>query len=399
MGKKNQKSKQESSNDTKSLVVGKKSDECEQSFHDLDENNNSGGGAAVARNKKLVNDSSSSSDNSSDDDDDDELALDGVLVRNSDVSSSSDEYDEEEDEADEDEKIDQESASNKKPAANNSVGKRNADGVANTSKQSNNNNGNINKKKKKSKKNHDDDLLNVEFTFCDMDENFFHGIKSLLHNSSTVYQHHSSSLADALIENISVGTVVSTSEQYADDGTVFGFASVLNVTTYQASPAVQYLKQQICLKYCPSDRKNELTTILSGQTKRPAGFLLHGRMLNLPIEIVNTLHQQLVLDIDWAVEHAEGGIEEQKSLDFGIMIRIAPCIQEKNGTIYYKFFDDEIFAGRADFTYNAPAPIGTNSTGIVSSKDGSGKDSLSILVLTKAGHRQAMEDLKQMVGI
>lgn len=321
-----------------------------------------GNEAAIA---KRPDDDSVSSEESSED----ELALDGEMVRNPAVSSSSE--DDERDEVD--------AAADKKVAANPSVN-------AGSKRKANDNANKKAKNKKKSKKASEPETIEIEFTFCDMDEKYFHGLKSLLHNSSTVYQNHSSTLADLMIENVSVGTVVSTTDADREEGNIFGFGSVLNVTTYQKSPAVQFLKE-FCLKHCPADRKKEFEVVLSGKTKRPAGFLLHGRMVNLPLDITLVLHQQLVLDMDWAVDSAEGGESERKSLNFGAFVRLAPCQQEK-GAVVYKFFDDEIFAGRAEFVYTVDAPKS------YSSED---KQLVSIMVLTKTGHRAAMNDMSKLI--
>ena len=226
--------------------------------------------------------------------------------------------------------------------------------------------------------------LNVEFTFNDASEKFFHGLKMHLH-SNPVLAPYSSALADIAIENVSVGTIIST-ENDPDDN-VFGFATVLNVTTYQKHDCIQELKAK-CLKYCPDERKEEMKTVLSGKTKRPAGFLLHSRMVNIPLEITQALHQQLVLDMDWAVEHAEGGKEERKSHDFGVFILLAPCTRV-NGSLIYKYFDDEIFSEHAEFTYefHAPKSYGSEEEHVC-----------SVIAFTKTGHRAAMEDLKKLIS-
>jgi hypothetical protein len=218
-----------------------------------------------------------------------------------------------------------------------------------------------------------------------MDDQYFHALKSLLHASSTVYQQYSSELTDHMIDNVSVGTLISTQDD--DEQNVFGFASVLNVTTYQTSPAIQYLKQQ-CLDYCPSDRKQELQVVLGGATKRPAGFLLLGRMVNLPLEITLELYQQLVKDLDWAVEHAEGGLEERKSLDFGVFLRLAPC-QQEGSSVVYRYFEDEIFAGRAEYVFTIDAPKAYSKEE---------KQLVNIMAMTKQGFRDAVRDIAKMVG-
>jgi hypothetical protein len=315
--------------------------------------------------KRLDDDEESSS--SSEESEDEDLVLEGVATRNTNVTSSSEEDDEDDDEGN-DAKDDAKLSVN--PSASRNNRKLLLDPASKTTK-----------KRKKS----DDEILQVEFTFCDMNDKFFHGLKALLHDSSTVYQgQHSSELSNLMIENVSVGTVVSTEGD--QEGTVYGFASVLNVKTYQQSPVIQYLSE-LCLKHCPAIHRKELEIVLSGKTKRPAGFLLHGRMINMPMEIVEVLQQQLVKDMDWAVKSAEGGVEEQKSLDFGAFVRLAPC-QQEGGSIFYRFFDDEIFADKAEFVYTFDAP---------KSYSKEEKQGINVMVLTKTGHRTALKDLARMI--
>lgn len=315
------------------------------------------------------------SDDDSDSSDDHDLNLEGVLIRNPDVSSSSDD---DSDESDDDEIVDM------KPPARES--KKNDDSEKNKKRLSPASAPkNAKKKRMKKQKTEGPEIINVEFTFHDFNEKFFHGVKNLLHGCSTVYQPHSSALTDLMIENISVGTVCSTEGD--TDGNVFGFGSVLNVTTYGEKPCIKYLKK-ICLDNCPKDRKAEMETVLSGKTKRPAGFYFHARMVNTPLEIVEVIQEQLVLDMDWAVKNAMGGEAERKSLDFGVFIRLAPATMD-GAALAYKYFDDEIFSTNADFVYNINAPP---------SYGNEEKMMLSIIVMTKTGHRQAMKELKQMVG-
>jgi protein BCP1 len=290
-----------------------------------------------------------SSDDESSDEEDDDLILEGVVIRNPEVESSDDE------------------SSSEKPMAK----KRKA--------------GSSSQAIKKPKGSSGPDIVQVEFTFWDMDEKFFHGIKTLLHSSSTIYAPDSSALSDLIVENVSVGTVISTEGD--DEGNVYGFATVLNITTNGSQPCIQRLKKA-CVEQCPEQHKVELETVLSGKTKRPAGFLLHGRMINLPLEVVEVLHQQLVLDMDWAVENAEGGKEERKSLDFGAFVRLAPAFPS-DGSIVYKYFDDEVFASNAEFVYtiDAPKPFGSEE-----------KQICRVIVMTKTGHREAMKELAQLVN-
>jgi len=245
-------------------------------------------------------------------------------------------------------------------------------------------------KNKKDKKSAESEVVNVEFLFRDMDECFFHGLKTLLTSSNPLHAAHSSGLTDLMIENISVGTIVSN-----EDECVFGFGSVLslNMSEVTSKSCVKFMKK-ICLDKCPAEHREEMETVLSGKTKRPAGFFIHGRMINLPLEITEVLHQQLVLDMDWAVEHAEGGVDERKALDFGAFVIFAPCVEQHQrgggGTsLIYKNFDDEIFASHAEFTFSfdTPKTFATEE-----------KQVCTVIVITKTGHRAAMKELKQMVG-
>lgn len=315
--------------------------------------------------------------------DDDSLVLEGTLVRNPDASDSDDDED--------DESLSSEEESEKGAKSHGSNEAKAAP-----------KNGKNNKKKKDRKMDNEPEVINVEFQFCDMEEAFFHGMKTLLHRR-TVHAPHSSQLADLIVENSAVGTVLTTEYEPPDatdksqlggggseNPNVFGLASVVNVTTNGDSPCIQELKR-ICLKHCPPEHKVEMETVLSGKTNRPAGFFFQERMVNVPLEICEVLHKQLVLDMDWAAKNAGGTEAERKALDFGAFIRVAPCLRG-DGTdrsTIYKYFDDEVFAGRAEFVYTFDAPV---------SKDEEQESLCCVIVMTKTGHRAAMKDLSKMIS-
>lgn len=314
---------------------------------------------------------SDSDDEVSSEEEGEDLILEGVLMRNPDVESSDDD--------DSDEEPEHEHIKKKAKVVENKKKSKPA-------------------KKKKEKKSKSDDgteIIPVNFTFNDMNEKYFHGIKNHL-LTQPAYADHSSALSDMMIENVSVGTTVST-----DDGEdiVYGFASVLNVTTYSANDAIKSLKK-MWLNSCPKEHKNEMETVLSGKTKRPAGIFIHGRMVNLPLEITYVLHEQLVKDMDWAVNNAEGGEEERKSLNFGAFVLLATCSRDNTThSIIYKNFDDEIFAGCAEFVYTIySSDLKKGAGGGAKSEDGQNNDDLvNVIVMTKTGHREAMKELNKMI--
>jgi hypothetical protein len=357
-----------------------------------------------------------SDDSSSSSSDDDSLVLEGVLIRNPDASESdssddggisSEEEEEEEEEVpmkksahEPDRKITSSSKSRKDGSNGDSI-----PGKAKSQQR---------KKQQKRKQSNEPEMIHVEFLFCDVHERFFHGMKTLLHRQS-FHAPHSSQLADLIIENEMIGTVLSTDLDSSDDITgskkaksasnqatqedeanVFGFASIINLTANHYSSCIQALKC-LCLDRCPSEHKAEMETVLSGRTKRPAGFFFHERMVNVPLEITFVLHQQLVLDMDHAVDNANGE-DERKNLDYGAFVRLAPCFKGDERAsggasgVVYKYFDDEVFATNAEFVYNFKAPKSHDH------EDGDGEELwCSVIVLTKTGHRGAMKDLKKMI--
>ncbi|KAL9188175.1 hypothetical protein ACHAXT_006553 [Thalassiosira profunda] len=334
-----------------------------------------GGGLPQPRDDGSGSDDASSSD-------DDSLVLEGTLVRNPDASDSDDDELSSEEEGEKEQKR-LKSDNSAKPTATQQPAK-----------------------KKKAKSN-TPETVNVDFLFCDVHERFFHGIKTLLHRQG-VHAPHSSQLADLIIANEMVGTVLSSDLDPSapaqakkpakgaalpapEEANVFGFASVINATTNHSSPCVQSLKR-LCLKHCPSQHKSELETVLSGKTKRPAGFFFQERMVNVPLEITEVLHQQLILDMDHAVNTADDEAE-RKSLDFGAFVRLAPCYQSEGGnsSVIYKYFDDEAFASHAEFVYDFEAPK------LYEGEEEEGR--CSVIVMTKTGHRAAMRELKQMIHV
>ena len=336
--------------------------------------------AAAAQDES--DDSSSSSD-----EEDDDLVLEGEIMRPAGMDSSDEELSSEEEDNGGDGK-----KPRKTPLPEDYFEAKKKSKKSKTNEQSQKKSTKNQQKKGKAKSTEPTvDKVNVDFIFCDMNEKFFYGIKTLLLSNPTLAP-QSSALSDLMIENVSVGTVIS-AEGYTDgDDDVFGVASVLNVTTHGSQPCIQYLKKQ-CLDHCPAQHKEEMETVLSGKTKRPAGFFLHARMINMPLEICEVLHQQLVLDMDWAVENAEGGEETRKSLDFGAFVVMAPCTRSggDNGMLLYKHFDDEVFASNAEYIYTFDAPK-TGSEDLDKEKQ-----LCSVIVMTKTGHRQAMKDLAKMI--
>lgn len=202
------------------------------------------------------------------------------------------------------------------------------------------------RKKKNKKRSKKKEEIHVEFIFCDMDEKFFDGIKCLV-ASSPIHAAHSSTLTDLIVDNVEVGTVVST-EGYEEDY-VYGYASILSM--HNDNQIINSLKETF-LPSCPENHKAEMQLLLTGDKKarRLVGLFLHERMLNVPLVITHAIHQQLLLDLEWAVKN-------NPLFDFGLLVRIAPCYPQTtppSNTPAYKYFDDDVFSSNAEFFYTLP---------------------------------------------
>jgi hypothetical protein len=267
-------------------------------------------------------------------------------------------------------------------------------------------------------------------------------MKTLLHRQA-YHASHSSQLVDLIIENSMIGTVLSTDlddnsnnsssssnnnktattmqmqQHNTEEANVFGFVSIINLSTNNSSSCIQSLKS-LCLSHCPNEYKSELTTVLSGTTARPVGFFFQERMINVPLEITLVLHEQLVLDMDYAIDNVSD-VELKKSLDYGAFIRLAPCFKSSSsnsgdggggGILVYKYFDDEIFATNAEFVYSFRAPTSNNKKETKAhysnetkkkkkneydDNDESEEIWCSVIVLSKTGHRVAMKEMKKMI--
>lgn len=345
-----------------------------------------------------------SSESSASDDDDDSLVLEGQLVRNPDVSASSssgdsdnesdndreetqDEHDHDRDEDQKEERVDQVKPETAQTTTTVAAAKRKQP----DDKADNKHNNNKKKKRKSKNRPHDAsstvDMSYVEFIFCDMDEKYWDGIRALLSNGASLYAAHASALADAMIEYDMVGTVLAQEDD--TEHNVYGFASLLHwghvPDTAQAQfKAVLGRRQDDVNDAC---QKRVVRALQDTDKKSPAtAFLLTGRMINVPLEIVLALHQQVWQDIVWA----QG---EQTKLSYKrvqTLLRLAPCTRDKDASYVYRYYDDELLAQQAvGSSYVVEAPRSFSREDVVY---------LHVLELTLPAYQRAIQSLEQMVN-
>ena len=298
--------------------------------------------------------------------DDDSLVLEGVLVRNPDVSDSDDSSDDGDDGNEDKDKHDDVNDEDTNEPDSKVDAKRDQNKRAAPNKSSNQ------KKKQKNPKNakRDEpeiDIVHVDFIFCDMAEHYWDGIKALLSNGATLYQAHSSALADAMIEYDMVGTVIGQPDD--PEHIVYGFSSFLHWAHFPkpAQTAFEKVCQQEIVATKHKDKvkngqatqKRLLQALATCREKGNANVavLMTGRMINVPIEIVSALHQQLWLDLQWAQK-------EKTKLSYKkiqTILRLAPCTRDNeasgDGESYtYRYFEDELWAAQAKGIYVVTAP-------------------------------------------
>ena len=360
--------------------------------------------------------SSESSDSSSDDD---SLVLEGQLIRNPDVpsSSSDDDYDDDDDEEEDDDdtkgivvrKGEGEPVkltNSKKTDATDNKRKQHPSAVKNDDKknQTSEQQKQHPKKKKKKKQRDDDnnddggvDMSYVEFIFCDMHEKYWDGLKALIGNAgSALYQSHSSALADQMIEYDMVGTVLA--QDHDPEHNVYGFGSILHWGHFPATARQQFAT--VCgtspnvastksTNNSASDAacQKRIVQALRADVKSPTtAFLLMGRMINVPVEIVLSLHQQVWQDIVWAQK--EKTKLSYKNIDK--VLRLAPCTLDGGDDSYvYRYFEDELLAAQAVGSYVVEAPRS------FSRED---KVYLQVLELTVPAYERAIHAMERMAN-
>lgn len=136
-----------------------------------------------------------------------------------------------------------------------------------------------------------DKLVNVDFEFFDPKSTDYHGVKALLklYLDDTVWD--VGGLVDIVLAQTTVGTVVKTS----DEDTPIGIITVLNIGRYADSAAIKQVREFLLTQ---SGRHRELLAIKESEV----GLIVSERLVNVPIDLVQPLHQGLFDEVAWATE-------------------------------------------------------------------------------------------------
>jgi len=244
-------------------------------------------------------------------------------------------------------------------------------------------------KQKKSKDKGDPGLVDVTFEFCDPNEKYFHSVSNLLQGFIPGSSLQTSQLADLIISQASVGTLICSEEDH-----VFAFLSVLNFCFRKDCPAMNEVSNCIIQKSPVTNRQN-MELLLANPT---TGLIISRRMVNLPPQLALPLHQALVDDMEWAKENE---ITEEHRNQFRLenLVFISPC-EVVDEVVYYNHFDDEVFAREADFCFlSNPRQKGKqNSATGASLMKNEPSENYAIFVISMSKYLACLPELERLTG-
>uniref|UniRef100_A0A2K5L8U5 BRCA2 and CDKN1A-interacting protein n=1 Tax=Cercocebus atys TaxID=9531 RepID=A0A2K5L8U5_CERAT len=146
-----------------------------------------------------------------------------------------------------------------------------------------------------------DEKVNIEFEAYSPSDNDYDGIKKLLQQLFLKDPVNTAELTDLLIQQNHIVSVIKQtdvsedSEYDVDEGEVFGFISLLNLTERKGTQCAEQIQELIlsfCEKNCEKSMVEQLDKFLNDTTK-PVGLLLSERFINIPPQITLPMYQQL----------------------------------------------------------------------------------------------------------
>lgn len=223
-------------------------------------------------------------------------------------------------------------------------------------------------------------LLNIEFTFHDMSPKFHNSLNTLHVQTNSILSAHVSSMF--IINQMPVGTIVSSDATIDNDDIVFGYITVV--------PCDDRLSiHDFIVTTCPIIRS--ISNV---------GLYIHGRMINLPDNIVIEYHQQILKDLSWAIENDD----DFQNQNYDWFIIFAKFYTEMNDDIFFNF-DDAIFAKNSKYVYTIKYDhLGSNFTNKrniipknrINGDKVASKIMTKLLLVTREGLEHSINQLKKL---
>ncbi len=159
----------------------------------------------------------------------------------------------------------------------------------------------------------------MNFDFCDLQEDDFHGLKALMTGYCDEGEYACSDLCDLLINQKSVGTVIKTE---GDAENVLGVTSVVSMGRHKGEKFVKDIKKFLLGKVPGKDKKAFEQILADAGT----GLLLNERIINVPQDAGEPLISGVFDEIGWATKD-EKSAEARESFKFKKYILVSTLFE------------------------------------------------------------------------
>jgi len=202
--------------------------------------------------------------------------------------------------------------------------------------------------------------LDVDFLFLDPNQSQFFSVKSLLNGLLDGLSYNSSDLANIVCDQVVVGTMIGVEgdeekplyQGKPEEKNVLGFVSLLNLQVYENEKVMKEIVQYAVQKSeIHNENHEKFLQVLQTHTNK-IGLLINERMINLPPQLVPTLHNQLCEDVKWVKEQNN---EDSQAFNLRYILVLSKCYkdsqQPKKRTKTMNTFEDYIFQKFEDFVF------------------------------------------------
>ncbi|XP_022917593.1 protein BCCIP homolog [Onthophagus taurus] len=220
---------------------------------------------------------------------------------------------------------------------------------------------------------HGQEEIQADFEGRNPEAHHFHAIKQLLQQLFLKAHIDLSQLADLVIAQTGIGSVLVQSlyddEDDSDDdmsSDAFGITSVINISSHKETPCIKQLIaliKQLSKEHADESKQKEIEDILSN---KKVGLLLNERYVNIPAKIADPLLTSLMGEIDRFKKK-----DSSYDFDYYVMICKMHKSKQNKSEILFANAEEEIFAkeAKACFDFDVTQESDTSVTGKWSEDD------------------------------
>lgn len=246
------------------------------------------------------------------------------------------------------------------------------------------------------------DVIDVDFDFFDPLPEDEMAVGVFLQNYIDADDWKPGPLAELIAKQAEVGSMIKSEDQ------LLGFISVVNLHKHKDAPVVQQLTKFLLARADAATRP-KLQALLDDE-KAPLGLLVHERMVNLPPQLVPSLHKCFLQDLDWATSDKNKDMTraERAAFKFKNYLLLTRCIavaepkgakkskeskSSSSSTDTFLKFEDELYLERAELSFSfASKPKD------VSSEMGKVPQRRILMAFQEAALRAVVKELEEMAN-